>query len=118
MIKFPTRPRVHIENKKVLRERKTHTAQRVASTCCAAVWQGVPSLARGGYLPKVGICLPPPIGWTVGIPPPQMLTHVKTVPSRRTTYAGGKNTGKWLALNRDSDAIGYCSHFIGNVTLV
>ena len=51
-------------------------------------WQGTPRLLHGilGNVAKhYGIWVPPPL-WT------DRQTRVKTLPSRRTTYAGGKNS--------------------------
>ena len=92
--------------KVLLRERKRHTARRVASARYADLsrggggglphlrsgqtWDGVPP-ARPGMR-----YTPPPLGRPgMGYPPPprnvNRQTPVKTVPSRHTTYAGGKN---------------------------
>ena len=127
------RPKMSNNNKKVLlRERKRHTARRVASARYAALMGGVPrvpphhpDLARVpptpgmGYLPpsrpvrgtpphprpgmgyptpssRPGWGTPPPTQTWDGVPPPptnvNRQTPVKTVPSRRTTYAGGNDT--------------------------
>ena len=125
-------------NKKVLRERKRHTACRAVTTPSVVLtgyppsWPGwgVPYLSTppagyplAGYLPSwpgQGGTLPeyppsrvppgrvPPVSgpwhsgkcckalWDVGTPlwTDRLMegqTHVKTLPSRRTTYVGGKN---------------------------
>ena len=76
------------DKKVLLRERKRHTARHVASTPYVVLSWLTPSLP------------PPPPRWTE-TPPPHLdwppppwtdrQTHVKTLPSRRTTYAGGKD---------------------------
>ena len=89
-------------NKKVLlREHERHTARRVASTLSVVLFQGgTPSLARGvpdprlGGVPHFWLGVPHPklgILWNgEGVSPGCGQTPVKTVPSRLTTYAGGK----------------------------
>ena len=109
---------ITLTNKKVLlRERKRHTARRVVSTP-SVVLPGSPR--GGGQVPPPGVRYPPrgvryppggsgtppggsgtplPQGGTrSGTPPPygqtdgwmEGQTCVKTLPSRHTTYAGGK----------------------------
>ena len=110
--------RTKSRNKKVLlRERKRHTARRVV-TIPSVVLTGYPpprrpDLAGGGRVPYLGppgrvsplVSAPWHSGkcskvlWDMGTPPPvdrQMegQTHVKTLPSRRTTYAVGNNQNK------------------------
>ena len=112
-----------IMNKKVLlRERKRHTARRVASTPYVVLtgyppgrvpplarvppqpgyppWPGYPPPLPHGILGNVakhyGIWVPPPVdrqiyGWMEG------QKRVKTLPSCRTTYAGGNHFG-WLSV--------------------
>ena len=107
------------KNKKVLlRECKRHTARRVASARggggCTYLGRGeVPTLGypplhpdlAGGGVHSLDRGVPPPPFWPgrwgnylrqgvptlAGVPPPPGCgqTPVKTVPSRRTTYAGG-----------------------------
>ena len=101
----------YIRNKKVLlRERKRHTARRVASTPYVVLTGYPPSWpGQGGtmtrYPPRAGY---PPAGspprlphgilgnvaehYGIWVPPlwTDRQTRVKTLPSRRTKYAGGK----------------------------
>ena len=120
-----TRAIQFIKHKKVLlRERKRHTACRVASTPYV-VLTGYPPLARvppsqGTPLARVLPCQGTPPGWTWQGTPPAAPWHsgkcckalwdmgtlrpppvdrqidgqtrVKTLPSRHTTYAGGKHS--------------------------
>ena len=97
----------------LLRERKRHTARRVASTPATVLSWGVEvhHLGLGYPTPQEGtweqsLGYPPQKGhgtrgsimeWRWGNPPPppppgvNRQTPVKTLPSRRTTNAGGKN---------------------------
>ena len=94
-------------NKKVLlRERKRHTARRVASARYAALCNGGVDMGSPpdiGYPPEMGYPwtwgTPPDLRWSTppypdlrwGTPPRNVnrQTPVKTVPSCHTTYAGG-----------------------------
>ena len=99
------------EQENLLRERKRHTTRRVASTTSAVLSRGgVPHPWSGVLQPGVPTRKGPGIshwgtpwkghgtsgsimGWRWSKPPPPGVdrhTHVKIVPSRRTTYAGGK----------------------------
>ena len=102
------------DNEKVLlRERKRHTARRVESTPSVVLtgypppvltWLGggggggvpppPPRLDLAGYPPRLphGILGNVAKHYGIWVPPPQVWTDkVKLLPSRRTTYAGGKN---------------------------
>ena len=108
----------YLNYKKVLlRERKRHTTRRVLSTHSVVLSWLTPPPQLADPLPPAGLTHPPswtdppwldwpprladPPPWLDWHPPPAGLTpplwadrqtRVKTLPSRRTTYAGGKNT--------------------------
>ena len=96
-------------NKKVLlRERKRHTARCVANTRYVVLTGyppgGVPGTPGGvypvRYPPGGGTRSGTPPGGGLGTPPVDRQTPVKTVPSRRTTYAGGNKVQhvKWCMI--------------------
>ena len=88
-----TQPKIITNKKVLLRERKRHTARCVANTRYV-VLTGYPPPPRGGVrYPPRGVQVPRPGGGGYpdppSPPPVDRQTPVKTVPSRRTTYAGG-----------------------------